>query len=433
MVHAIQVHGLGKMFKQYSAGRHLKIKHLLTGWGRRRSAPSTFWCLRDVTFDVPQGSMVGIIGPNGSGKSTLLRLIGGVGHPDEGSVSVKGRIGALLDLGAGFYQDLSGRDNIYITGVIAGLTRAQVSRRFDEIVSFSELESSIESPLWTYSSGMKMRLAFAVAVNIDPEILLIDEVLFVGDMSFQSKCLERIQQFKNRGCTVLLISHDNAQVEKLCDSVIWLKKGRIKGQGSPRQIIQAYADEISVETRRRTPTDSVTRDDKQSTLRLNENRFGSLEVEIADVRLFGPTGNGSLDHQSGDPLTIEIDYISHIAAEKPIFGITISREDGQICCEMMSDKHRFDLDNARQQGTMTLEVERLDFSNGNYYVDVGIYEKDWEYAFDYHWHVYPLKIISEYSSKGIVRPPHNWSWSDRESLGKLQQESVLQETLSRND
>jgi lipopolysaccharide transport system ATP-binding protein len=429
MVPAIQVHGLGKMFKQYSSGRRPKLKHLLSGGGRRKSVQSTFWCLRDVSFEVPQGSMVGIIGPNGSGKSTLLRLIGGVGRPDEGSVSVKGRIGALLDLGAGFHQDLSGRDNIYISGVIAGLTRAQVSSRFDEIVSFSELENCIDSPLRTYSSGMIMRLAFAVAVNIDPEILLIDEVLFVGDMSFQSKCLERIQQFKNRGCTVLLISHDNNQVEKLCDSVIWLMKGRIKGQGSPRQIIQAYADEISLETRRRTPSADMGGDDKQTSLRLNENRFGSLEVEITGVRLIGPKSNGSLDHHTGDPLTIEIDYRSHIAAEKPIFGVSISREDGQVCCELMSDNHRFDLDNARQHGTMTLVVDRLDFSNGNYYVDVGIYEKDWEYAFDYHWHVYPLKIISEYSSKGIVRPPHNWSWSDRISLGKLQQESVFQDTL----
>jgi lipopolysaccharide transport system ATP-binding protein len=410
---AIQVRGLGKKFRRYPAARPYKIKQFLAGKVLRTSAQNTFWCLRDVSFDVPKGSMIGIIGANGSGKSTLLRLIGGVGRPDEGSVSVRGRIGALFDLGAGFHQDLSGRDNIFISGVIAGLTRRQVSARFDDIVSFSELEQHLDSPLRTYSSGMKMRLAFAVAAHIDPDILLIDEVLFVGDLSFQSKCLERIQQFRQKGCTVLLVSHDSKQVEKLCDTVLWLKKGLVNGHGSPRQILQAYADEINHETRKRTPSDGLEGDGNPAALRLNENRFGSLEVEITSVRLIGPDGAAGAEHRQGDPLKVEIDYASHIAAEKPIFGITISKEDGQICCEMTTDRQRFDLDGGRRQGTLALAVDRLDFSGGNYFVDVGIYEKDWQYAFDYHWHVYPLKVVSPSPSKGIFWPPHIWTWSDR--------------------
>jgi lipopolysaccharide transport system ATP-binding protein len=294
--------------------------------------------------------------------------------------------------------------------VIGGLTRRQVAERFDDIVAFSELGDYLENPLRTYSTGMKMRLAFSVAVHIDPEILLIDEVLFVGDLSFQNKCLERIQRFRNKGCTVLLVSHDSTQMEKLCDSVLWLKGGRVNGYGPPREILQAYADEIASETRRRTPAEA-SQGNGRSPLRLGENRFGSLDVEITGVRISGPGGMVLPEHLNGNPLKVEVDYQAHVDAEKPIFGVTISREDGQVCCDLLSDRQRISLDGTRKQGTMVLEIERLDLSNGNYFVDVGIYEKNWEYAYDYHWHVYPLRIASA-SSKGIVLPPHMWSWSD---------------------
>jgi lipopolysaccharide transport system ATP-binding protein len=407
---AIEVRNVGKRFYRYPADRPFKIKHLLVGKIMRLATRDWFWCLRDVSFDVPRGKMVGIVGPNGTGKSTLLRLIGGVGRPDNGSIDVKGRIGALFDLGAGFHPDLSGRDNLFITGVIGGLTRRQVAERFDDIVAFSELGDYLENPLRTYSTGMKMRLAFSVAVHIDPEILLIDEVLFVGDLSFQNKCLERIQRFRNKGCTVLLVSHDSTQMEKLCDSVLWLKGGRVNGYGPPREILQAYADEIASETRRRTPAEA-SQGNGRSPLRLGENRFGSLDVEITGVRISGPGGMVLPEHLNGNPLKVEVDYQAHVDAEKPIFGVTISREDGQVCCDLLSDRQRISLDGTRKQGTMVLEIERLDLSNGNYFVDVGIYEKNWEYAYDYHWHVYPLRIASA-SSKGIVLPPHMWSWSD---------------------
>lgn len=411
---AIEVRGLGKKFRQYASNHPSKIKHLLMGRLLKKSARKSFWCLRDISFEVPKGQMLGIIGPNGSGKSTLLRLIGGVGRPDEGHLAVKGRIGALFDLGAGFHQDLNGRDNIFISGVVSGLTRQQISERFDDIVAFSELENYLDNPLRTYSTGMKMRLAFAVAININPDILLIDEVLYVGDLSFQSKCLEQIQLFKNRGCTTLLVSHDTVQIEKLCNSLVWLKNGHLVRHGAPKEIIRAYTEAMSNETRRRTPT-STEKDTQKNEipLRLNENRFGSLEVEIADVRVDGPNGNRVQELRIGDPLRIEIDYTAHVVAEAPIFSVTISKEDGDICCEMVFDKNRFNLVDSRRQGLIILDIERLDLISGNYFVDVGVYEKNWEYAYDYHWHVYPIRIAQNASHKGILHPPHKWSWSDR--------------------
>ncbi len=406
----ISVQGLGKKFRRNSANRPFKFKHLLTGRIFKKRYES-FLCLDDVTFEVFRGQMVGIIGPNGAGKSTLLRLIGGVGKPDKGYLKVNGRIGALLDLGAGFHNDLTGIDNIYISGVIAGLTRRQISERFDEIVAFADLENFLNNPLRTYSSGMRMRLAFAVAINIDADILLIDEILSVGDLSFQSKCLEKINQFKNKGCTMLLVSHDNSQIEKFCDSVIWLKNGKVNAYGSPREITMAYAEEMASETSRRTPSNHAqNQTGSNSRLKLNENRFGSLEVEIGDVRLIDEWGNQVQNLDTGNPLRIELEYKAHISAETPMFSVTISKEDGQICSEMILDKNRFNLEGSRERGLMILDIDRLDLSTGEYFVDVGIYEKNWEYAYDYHWHVYPLQVRSNTSFKGIIAPPHHWSW-----------------------
>ncbi len=416
----IRVRGLGKQFRLNAADRPFKIKHLLTGrlgrlFGKKAEM---FWGLRDVTFEVAPGQMIGIIGPNGSGKSTLLRLIGGVGRPDAGTLSVQGRLGALLDLGVGLQNDLSGRDNILINGVIAGLTRRQVAERFDRIVAFAELEAFLDNPLRTYSTGMRMRLAFAVATHIDPDILLIDEILSVGDFAFQSKCLEKIGRFKHKGVTMLLVSHDLEQIEKFCDTVLWLKKGGIKAFGPPREVIAAYSEEMSHETRKRTPRDNPggaagAARNHDPRLQLNENRFGSLEVEIAGVRLADANGRPVEKISSGDPLRIEIDYMANTAAVRaPIFGVSISRADGQICTEMMLDQNRLDVAGSRRQGTIILDVERLDLRGDTYFVDVGIYEKEWEYAYDYHWHVYPLSIESNSTRKGLVAAPHRWSWSE---------------------
>ncbi len=408
----ISVQGLGKKFRRNSAERPFKIKHLLTGKFFKKKYES-FWCLRDVTFEVARGQMTGIIGPNGSGKSTLLRLIGGVGKPDEGILSVNGKIGALLDLGAGFHDDLNGRDNIYISGVVAGLTRRQISERFDEIVDFADLEYFLDSPLRTYSSGMRMKLAFAVATHIDPDILLIDEVLSVGDLTFQNKCLERINQFKNIGCTMLLVSHDIGQIIKFCDSALWLKNGKVKGYGSPDEITTAYEEESSNETRRRTPSDhSMNHTLKNNHLKLNENRFGSLEVELSDVRLTDNCGNPVQKINSGDSLRIEIEYVSHIPAEAPIFGVKIFNKDDQMIGEMMLDKHRFNLEDSRRQGKIFLDIDRLDLNGGDYFIDVYIYEKNWEFAYDYHWHAYHFLVQSDNYFNGILAPLHHWSYSE---------------------
>jgi lipopolysaccharide transport system ATP-binding protein len=403
MLGAITVHGLGKRFRRYTDQPATLKELLLRGWRGRRPA-EWFWGLRDVSFSVAPGRMVGVVGANGAGKSTLLRLIGGVGLPDEGSVKTTGRIGALLDLGAGFHPDLTGRENVFITGVIAGLTQREIVRRFDEIVAFAELEAFIDSPLRTYSSGMQMRLAFAVAAHTEPDILLIDEVLAVGDLAFQRKCIQRIAQFKSDGCTIVLVSHDPGQIRRLC-------AGRLVAHGTADVIVEQYVAEMSAETRRRTPTGQpAVRLASDAELQLHRNRFGSLELEITAVRLLGRRGLPTAEFDSGEPVRVEIDCMAPQPIRSPIFSVSISREDGAVCYDASTAMAGLALPTIQGFGRIALQIDRLDLAGGLYYLDIGAYERDWTYAYDYHWHVYPLIIRPTAGVKGILCPPHQWEF-----------------------
>jgi lipopolysaccharide transport system ATP-binding protein len=236
----IEVANVSKSFRRYRPDRPFMLQEVLARGVSGLRATEKFWALRDVSFSVPRGSAVGIVGTNGSGKSTLLRLVGGIGRADSGRIAVAGRIGALLDLGSGFHPDLSGRENVIIGGVLAGLTRQEVLQRFDAIVDFSGVREFIDNPLRTYSSGMHMRLAFSTAVHTDPDVLVIDEVLAVGDAAFQAKCLARIAQFKTEGCSILLVSHGLAVVKRLCDEVLWMNSGQLMAHGPVADVVRQY-------------------------------------------------------------------------------------------------------------------------------------------------------------------------------------------------
>jgi lipopolysaccharide transport system ATP-binding protein len=241
----IVVSNVGKSFRRYHPDRPGTIQEAVAKGLRRMRHVERFWALTGVSFTVANGHSIGVVGSNGSGKSTLLRLIGGVGRPDTGRIEVHGRIGALLDLGAGFHPDLTGRENAVLAGVLNGLTRRQVLARLDEIVAFAEIEEAIDNPMRTYSSGMQMRLAFSVAVHTDPEVLLIDEVLSVGDIAFQRKCLERISRFKAAGCSIVFVSHDGDTVQELCDEAIWLDHGRVALRGRAGDVVRNYSSHMS--------------------------------------------------------------------------------------------------------------------------------------------------------------------------------------------
>jgi lipopolysaccharide transport system ATP-binding protein len=240
---AVEVVNLSKRFRRQTVQPYTTIKSALVDALRRRrksAEADTFEVLRDITFSVQQGQTLSIIGRNGSGKSTLLKVLAGIYRVDHGRFRVHGRVGALLDLGTGFHPEFSGRENVFINGIILGLSKKEVRQRFDQIVQFADLEASIDEPVKTYSSGMYMRLGFAVAVHADLDILLIDEILAVGDAAFQLKCFEKITEFRQHGKTIILVSHDLASVEQLSDEVLWLDRGVIREQGEPPRVINQY-------------------------------------------------------------------------------------------------------------------------------------------------------------------------------------------------
>lgn len=390
MMPAVIVQELGKRYARYHSDRPRTIMEAaLSGWRRLRPTEK-FWALREVSFSVEPGQMLGIIGKNGAGKSTLLQLVGGVGQPDEGRVKVRGRIGALLDLGASFHPDLSGRENLFVSSIIGGLTRREAACRFDQIVEFAQLEAFIDNPTRTYSTGMQMRLAFAIAIHANPDVLLVDEFLSVGDQAFQSKCLERIAQLRSNGCAIVWISHNVNQVQSFCDTALWLNQGQIVAQGDPIEVVTAYSAKFAA----RATTSPV--------------RSCSGEVEICQVRLLDRRDRPVSEIQTGDAIGIEIEYLSQVRSDNSIFLVSISSEDGQIYLNTHSQAAGLTLPLVPGSSKIKLNLARLDLSGGQYYVNVGIFPADWGQPHDYHWQRHPLVIQGSNSEKSILYPPRQW-------------------------
>src|SRR6187455_2626417 len=291
MTAAIDVINVSKVYRRYARKRQFATlkSAILDGSLLGDLKPDeTFQALRNVSFSVPKGCTYGVIGSNGSGKSTLLKCVAGITRPTEGEVKVDGRISALIELGAGFHPEISGRENIFINGIMLGLSKKEILRRFDEIVEFAEMQDFIDAPVKTYSSGMYMRLGFAVAVHVDPEVLLVDEVLAVGDQGFTHKCLDKFAEFRRRNKSILLVTHSLDLVEKFCDQALWLEKGRTADRGDPKRVVDAYltyvaGGEDALLAREHAQVAATAVEEEPGGYR--EGRWGSREVEITSVRL----------------------------------------------------------------------------------------------------------------------------------------------------
>ena len=342
---AIQIHEVRKVYRRFSRRRKfatLKSALLSRKLLRNLRVNEGFEALKDVSFNVETGRAVGIIARNGSGKSTLLKLIAGIGKPTMGKIRVNGRISALIELGAGFHPEISGRENIFINGMMLGLSRREVASQFDAIVAFAELEDFIDAPVKTYSSGMYMRLGFSVAIHVDPDILLIDEVLAVGDEAFTHKCLDKFSEFRRRGKTIVLVTHSLDLIERLCDEAIWLDQGLVKAQGDPRRVVDAYRldvarveDQQFVATKRPsltvnddTPEDDVKHETEDEA---GPGRWGSREVEILDVQLLGCDGQIQKTFETGDQMEIRLRVRPSYPITDFAFGIGIFNAEGVSC------------------------------------------------------------------------------------------------------
>lgn len=365
----------------------------------RRSERS--WALRDVSLRVRPGEAVGLVGQNGAGKSTLLRLAAGLGRPTRGRVAVEGEVASILTLGDSFDLSLSGRENAFTAAVVAGLRRAQARAILPAVLDFAELEQFAEAPVRTYSEGMRLRLAFGVLAQLNPRALFIDEVIAVGDLRFQARCLERVRELRAGGTAVLLASHALETVMEECDRALWLQGGEVRLEGDAADVAGEYADAMRSETMARTPAPEAA----GSRLELRRNRFGSQELTIERVSV-------PEEVECGAPLsvTLEVALREEYEIVDPIASVTITRaDDGVVGCDLSTEGAGVRLGTVGSTGLrVSLGVERLDLAPGEYLVDVGVHDASWEYAYDFHWRAYPLRVTGRSAGNGMLRPGHRW-------------------------
>lgn len=433
----IKVKNLHKSFRMYH-DRGLTLKERLLFKGRNKYVDNVV--LSGIDFELEKGETLGLIGKNGSGKSTLLKILTKIIYPDTGKVTVSGRVSSLLELGAGFHPDMTGRENIYINASIFGLSKKEIDDRLDDIIAFSELEDFIDVPVRTYSSGMYMRLAFAVAINVDADVMLIDEILAVGDASFQSKCFQKLGEIKKKGCTIVIVTHDMGAVKKFCDRAIWLHEGIIYRDDKPHRLEGEYYDVIMHENKieighnhnnedvkpscaieegeDRTKSlkdgrDSCKEAKQKSSLDSKyESRYGDKSIEILDVKMICD-GKESYIFETNDKVDIRVTYqINSEEINQPIFGFGFFTADGVLCYGTNTVIEGFKVGNLKQKGQYVITINDLCLIAGAYSLQVAVVSKD-HIPYDFYNN---CKTFTMYSSKqdiGIVRVNNKWDFDAR--------------------
>ena len=400
--------------------------------GRRKKSGESFWALREVSFTIEAGESLALIGANGSGKSTALKLISRIILPTSGTVSVQGRVAALLELGAGFHPDLTGRENVSLNGSILGLSRSFIRRQMDEIVAFSELQRFIDVPVRNYSSGMLMRLGFSVATAFQPDILIIDEVLAVGDQAFQDRCLRRIRDIQENGATVILVSHDLESVRRLCQRAIWLDEGRARADGPTAEVASTYLEElwtveqdkIAAEKAEDTDADEVIDSDGgpeeegEAAVPVKTHghvgRWGSGEIRIEKVEILDAGDVATDVFRSGDRFLVRMWYRAHHSVEAPAFGISFYDEQGFRINGPNTAWSGAPLARVHGRGCVDYVVESLPLLPGRYELTVAIYDRYVTHPFD-HWHrMASFVVIPDGTERqdGVVFIPCQWTHRD---------------------
>lgn len=387
---AIQVEGVGKRFRlRSSGGRTLKsmVMDMLHGPGGDRE----LWALKDVNFTVERGSTLGLIGANGAGKSTLLSVLAGTMIPTEGKIMTRGVISSLLELGAGFHPDLTGRENIFLAGAIMGLTRDQMNRRFEAIVNFADIGTFIDQPVKHYSSGMYVRLGFAVAVEVDPEILLVDEVLAVGDASFQRKCLRRMAEFREQKKTMLIISHDLGTIQSVSDQILFLDHGRVLGHGEPGKVVGQYEafwrNQASAERSR---------------------EWGTREVVLKGAGFSDASGNATTKFKWGEPLAVRLGYEVKTPVGPSIFGFGISDEVGRLVHGSNTEIASVTIPQLSGSGHVDLILPCLNLARGTYFFSFSVHSADHKVNYHRLDNAYAIGVESDKNFEGICHMPSEW-------------------------
>lgn len=395
---AVTVENVSKTFRIYHE-RSLSLKQSIVNRGRR-SRFEEFQAVRDVTFDVPHGASVGIIGRNGSGKSTLLKCVAGIYRPDTGRIKADGRLAALLELGAGFYPEYSGRENIYLNGALLGLSRKYIDHVFDDIIAFSELERYIDNTVKTYSSGMFARLGFSIAVHMDPEILVIDEILSVGDEAFQRRCYQRIVDLQRAGTTMLVVSHSLDVVKRLCTDCLWLDQGQVLAFGPAAEVVQAYLADVSEHL------GVVIHAESEGEFKVIERE--RLAIGVSGVTIIGPDGPTN-ELRSGESVEVHIAYY----LDKPRKGLRIAanfvREDGVEVYWTSTDDTVMRDQELPVEGEVVLRIPALNLLQGSFQIGVGVSDIASDDAHVVLAQAFPVRVVSLQSrGKGVMEMEHSW-------------------------
>lgn len=370
--------------------RYQSVKEILVH--RRLGEWQDHWAVKGMSLEVEQGTTLGLLGPNGAGKSTTLKLMARILAPDKGRIFTARRVAGLLELGSGFQLEYTGMENIFLNASLLGLTKRDINKRLESIIDFSELGPAINDPLRTYSTGMTMRLAFSIAIHVDPEVLLVDEVLAVGDESFQKKCLDHITKFQALGGTIVLVSHGMGTVQDLCTKAAWIEDGVVQELGNPTTVINAYVDRVRDRDAAQQQTTEVP------------------AVELGEVRMLNRDGEPVHALRWGEPLTIEVPYRVHRPVEHPVFGVAVMRNDGAYVYGTNTLAEGMRLRPLRQDGTFTFRYESLPMLGGTFRLSIAVFDES-QMLLPIHAHdrTYSFRVEGATKEEGVVRLDHTWN------------------------
>lgn len=430
----IKVKDIHKKFKiYYDKGQSFKERVLFKGRNRYEER----WVLKGINFEVDKGEAIGLIGENGCGKSTLLKMMSKIMYPDQGTIEINGRVSSLIELGAGFHPDMSGRENIYTNAAIFGLTKKEIDERLESIIEFSELEEFIDNPVRTYSSGMYMRLAFSVAINVDADILLIDEILAVGDANFQAKCFDRLRELKASGVTIVIVTHDTGTIERFCSKAVWINEGCIREYGKSIHVVDSYlkymndkrVESIEAHNEKQQIKEEQKLEEVQSIINKEENvedcssiheeeldkdaidytanRFGLKYIEITKAIIKNASGKETNVVKAGEGMTVEMYYKVHKPLEQYNFGMGFYTLDGQCITGINTLLDKVSVPHTKNEGVVKYCVDELNLVTGKYILQVAVVDID-DTPMDYYRDYCHFDVISSDRSVGVVSIKHKW-------------------------
>ena len=412
---SIEINHITKIYKMYNKPAD-RVKEALNL--TRKKLHKDFYALNDVSFNIKQGESIGIVGKNGSGKSTILKILTGVLTPNAGECRVNGRIAALLELGAGFNSEYTGIENVYLNGTINGFTREQMDAKIDDIIKFADIGEHINQPVKTYSSGMFVRLAFAVAISVDPDILIVDEALAVGDVRFQLKCMDKFMEFKNKGVTIIFVSHDTNMIKRFCDRCIWLNEGKMIADGDTDTITDRYLDFLKMlDVNQNVLEENEGQEDENQP---SEAKSTDEEIDIAEIKsveLLDRTGKKLENVKHGEIVNAKISYyVNDTSIKNPVIGLAILRIDNMYICGVNTLLDKVKVPWKKGMNSIVLQYKSFNLVGGSYYFDVAIFDQTATAPIDYRTRYKEFFVEMDYIAEGITVLSHDWYSSEDQKV-----------------